>query len=224
LKVCCLGAELRPQRIALGAALLAVSVPLVGWGSWPSARVRRTLTSSVSVQGSSDAEAESGAAAQERLLTVDYPKDVRVGDAQTIVLSLTPLRAEQAPPTPRPTLAQASLDLPGAFVLPAADFSELLGSDRSQDFRWSVRFSDPGTFNGTLWLFVVPANQGSQATDRRAVSAQSLEIQASKLLGLSGSAARLVGGAGILLTVLAMTPILDGILRISRRANLAGAE
>jgi hypothetical protein len=114
-------------------------------------------------------------------------------------------------------LAAARLEFAGLLYTPADIVSQPLIQGKPVAFHWQVRPDGRGVYKGVVWLYFhsVPLDGGPESS--RPVSAQEIEIRSIDFFGLSGMAARVSGGAGLLVGLLL---ILEGIwnwLRISGR-------
>jgi hypothetical protein len=93
-------------------------------------------------------------------------------------------------------LAEARLELAGVRFIPTGEINVALLPGRPAAFLWSVSPDQPGIYGGTVWLHLrfIPLEGGEEL--RSVLTAQPVEIEATSLLGMSGSAARLLGGLG----------------------------
>jgi hypothetical protein len=110
-------------------------------------------------------------------------------------------------------VAEAELDLAGVDLQPSGPVSEPLLPGESVTFRWSVHPTATGSFRGTAWLFLVFTDKATGAQSRRAISAQPLQIEATTLFGLGGTAARIAGGLGAGGGAVLGLPLADEILK-----------
>ncbi len=156
---------------------------------------------------------------EKRLLIVEWPKRVRVGDSALVRLSLemddqgtlTPTafvegEALELTPVEIPNLyethrviAQARLDLAGVQVAPEGVMSEQLLPGMPTMFIWSVQPTEVGDFLGTIWLHLVFIPNEGGSDSRLMLSAQNIDIRAVDLLGLGGRSARILGAVGSVL-------------------------
>jgi hypothetical protein len=187
-----------------------------------------------------------------RLLFMEWPPTIRVGDSRRIHLSLqvdaegrlTPTVSEagnlsSGEPVQIPNLyathnvvVEARFDIAGLQVSPEGEVMEPMQPGQKVDFYWSVKPLDVGTYQGTIWLHLhfIPLESGLQggADSRIALSAQPVEIQAINFLGLGGMPARILGGVGALLgSVLGLDNIVSwlwGFLKKRAAAQAAGLK
>jgi hypothetical protein len=154
-----------------------------------------------------------------RRLTLEWPPTIRAGDSDRIYLTLdvdtegklTPTVWEQGHQTSGETvyipdlyethdvIAEARLDMAGVEAVPQGSINEPMRPGMPVTFTWSVRPQKVGTYKGTIWLHLRYLPHDGGAETRMPLSVQLVEIQASNFLGMSGSAARLFGGVGVLL-------------------------
>jgi len=170
---------------------------------------------------------------ESRRLTLEFPAKIRTGDSEVVRLTLevdtlgglTPTaeiegNTVQGTTVQIPNLyethnviAEARLDLAGPQVRPSEAISELLLPGQSVTFYWSVRPIDSGRYRGTAWLFLRFEDKLSGDESRVALSAQPVEIEATKFLGLTGNLARAAGGAGSVLGAILGFPFIDDLLK-----------
>ncbi|MEW6717342.1 MAG: hypothetical protein AB1345_07560 [Chloroflexota bacterium] len=175
---------------------------------------------------------------EKRMLTLEWPAEMRVGDADIVRLSLEVDESGKLTPTAEIAghevigeaveipnlyethhiLAQARLDMAGVQLSPSEAIIEPLRPGEKVTFYWSIRLGETGTYRGTVWLHLrfIPKDGGPEVS--QALSAQLIEIQASSFLGLKGPMARLLGGLSALLgSVISLPDILGWLARQIRR-------
>jgi len=170
---------------------------------------------------------------ESRRLTLEYPPKIRIGDSDTIRLTLEVDTLGNVTPTAEvqgnlvtgttvqiPNLfdthnviAEARLDLAGPEVRPNDVVSEPLTAGQSVTFFWSVRPTEAGTYRGTVWFYLRFVDKVSGQESRKTVSAQPVQIEATNFFGLSGTAARTVGGVGSVLGAILGFPFATDILK-----------
>lgn len=155
-----------------------------------------------------------------RLLSLEWPARLRVGDSDTIRLTLEVDRTGAITPTAlieghethgekinipdlydtHNVMVEARLDIAGLVYTPTSEVVEPMQPGQSVVFFWSVQPQQVGKYRGTIWLHLhfVPRKPTTQEA-RLTLSAQRVEIEAVDFLGLSGNAARVTGwiGAGL---------------------------
>ncbi len=176
---------------------------------------------------------------ERRLLSLDYPALVRLGDSERVYLTLEVDEQGNITPTARaggnivqgevieiPNVydthhlwAEARLDLAGVVVQPAGVVSETMFAGQTITFYWSIQPQSVGNYKGTVWLYLrfVPKTGGLES--RRALSAQLIEIETVTFYGLKANAARWLGLAGATLSAVVGFPFFKDIVKwlFSRR-------
>ncbi|MFZ5881957.1 MAG: hypothetical protein ACOY0R_21515 [Chloroflexota bacterium] len=170
---------------------------------------------------------------ERRRLTLEFPPVIRAGDADLIRLTLEMDELGNLTPTAQiegnqvigevveiPNLyethhvtAEARLDLAGVEVIPPGTISSPLLPGQSVTFFWSVSPREAGSFRGTLWLHLRFVDKASGEESRRAVSAQTIEIEGANLFGFSGNSARTLGVIGSVVGAVTGFPFLQDILK-----------
>ena len=111
-------------------------------------------------------------------------------------------------------IAQARLDLAGVEVSPPGETSAQLVPGQTVSFFWSVSPREAGTFRGTLWLHLRFVDKVSGEESQRPISAQTVEIQGTNFIGLSGNVARTAGVIGSVAGTVIGFPFLEDILKL----------
>lgn len=166
---------------------------------------------------------------ENRLLVLEWPAKLRVGDASYLRLKLDV--DQQGDPSPttdvanfepgnetyknpkspafRNIIMEAKLDMAGMQYTPSGEISESLHPGQPAMFLWSVRAPKVGTYRGAIWLHArfIPLAEGGEI--RSVLSAPRVEIEAINFLGLGGTAARVLGSVGV---VVGSILGLDGLL------------
>lgn len=155
---------------------------------------------------------------ERRLLLLDFPAVVRVGDVERVYLTLEVLPDPQGQANAIASVyethyvwAEARLDIPGLRVMPEQTVSETMFPGQKIAFFWSVRALAAGNYEGMLWLYLrfIPKQGGNES--RRALSAHVVQIEAVTFGGLTADAARWLGLAGLAFAVAAGFPFIQRI-------------
>ncbi len=155
---------------------------------------------------------------EQRLLILEWPQTVREKDTALIVLTLAMNEQGQLTATAHPAgqpggtpveipniydthniVAVARLDMAGVEAY-REDIRQPMRPGEPVAFTWSIRADEAGASRGVVWLRLelVPKNGGQ--IEEILLLARTIEIQAVTVLGLSGSLARILGGAGLILS------------------------
>jgi len=177
--------------------------------------------------------AQQPAIQETRRLVLEWPPVIRAGDADTVRLTLemdengnlTPTAEIEGHVTSGQTViipnlydthnvvAEVRLDMAGMQVVPSETASQPLRPGQNVTFYWSVRSAEAGKFRGVVWFYLrfVPLAGGPES--ERAISAQTIEIEAMSFMGLKAGPARLLGAAGAFLSSVLGVPFLEDVLR-----------
>ncbi|HSL47357.1 MAG TPA: hypothetical protein VK897_28210 [Anaerolineales bacterium] len=170
---------------------------------------------------------------ERRRLTLEFPPEMRAGDADVVRLMLEVDDLGNLTPTAEiggnvvtgkvveiPNLyeshhvvAEARFDIAGMEVRPAELVSEPLAPGNSATFYWSIRPQEVGTYRGTVWLYLRFVDKQNGDESRKPVSAQLVEIEAVNLLGLSGRVARTTGTVGSIVGAIIGFPFFEDIVK-----------
>jgi hypothetical protein len=215
---------LQKVRRAFGLLLLILSLIVLTWGlSSVEYQLQATelAPADMALPGSKQptgGDLAGGSAVQQpgsRLLELSWPKRLRLGDDGTLRLTVgfptyLPLGSAGSQTSPASVVGlqsgnydaynlvlQSHLDLPGMAHTPTGEVSQLMLPDQPVVFLWYLRASTPGMFSGKVWLHLrfVPRSTGQE--QHILLAAQQVDVQVVKLLGMSGSQARLFGSLGL---------------------------
>lgn len=180
---------------------------------------------------------------ERRRVTLKYPGHIRLGDSDIVRLTLEVDTLGNITPTAETAgnvvtgqtvqipnlyethsvIAEARLDLAGVDVRPSDVVSEPLMPGQSVTFYWSVHPPGGGTYRGTAWLFLLFIDKTTGEQSRIPLSAQTVQISTSNLLGLSGGVARTAGGIGSFVGAVLGFPFVTDVLKwLLKRVRNAG--
>jgi hypothetical protein len=197
----------RKIRTGLGLLILAFSTLFLVWGYWPAHRELRARPVSGAVESTP---------AGQRAITLLFPPKIRVGEAGVVRLTLdADALREFLPPSGKTgssnaydthkIIAEARFDLPGIPVRPSELISAPVSQGQTAVFYWTLRPTVPGNFRGTIWLYLRLVDKLTGEESRETVSAQIVEIESVKFLGLAVNSVRTVGlvggGTGLFLSL-----------------------
>jgi hypothetical protein len=165
---------------------------------------------------------------ESRVLTLDYPQSIRVGESDKIQLvfdvdrlGLLPTVISTGSQQPKSetnelqdlfdeynVMAEARLEMPGMDIRPREMISETLLQGQKVTFYWSLLPEKAGQFTGTVWFYLryIPKVKGEEI--RIALFAQPLQIDALSFFGLKINALRLLSLLGLLISFLIGYPYL----------------
>jgi hypothetical protein len=220
--------KIYPLRLWFGILLLFFSLLLLSSSVWPLERVQHVIPSTLANSLAASPETEAPGSTETRLLTIEWPRRVRVGDSDMVQLSFSvdPDGQLRDPNSGQiieiPNLydthnlvLEVRLDIAGLQVAPQATISEPLRAGQSLIFYWSISPIQAGTYRGNLWVYLNIVPKGGGEIDRRALVAYRMEIEGRSVLGLPASTARWGGAAGTALGLVFSLPFLEEMLRRS---------
>jgi hypothetical protein len=202
---------LRNVRIGLGLLLLAGSIAFLTWGYWPVHRELRVRPVSAAA-GSAEKDA----------LTLLLPPKIRVGEPGVVRLTLKVDALKDFLPAAGGTesssiykthnvIVEARLDLPGVFIQPSELISAPVSQGQTAVFYWTLRPADAGKFRGTIWLYLRVVDKSTGEERRETVSAQIIEIESVKFLGLVVNQVRLIGLVGAVAGLFLSLPLFEAL-------------
>lgn len=170
---------------------------------------------------------------EKRMLSLEYPATIRVGDADRVILTLEADEQGKLTPTAQVgshviqgevieipnvydthnLMAEARLDLPGMQVQPAETVSETMLPGQKVVFFWSIRPQQVGNYKGIVWFYLrfIPKAGGDDS--RQALSAQFIEVDAVTLFGLKAGPARWLGMLGTVVGAVLGFPFIEDVLQ-----------
>ena len=142
---------------------------------------------------------------------LQWPSSLRIGDQAVILLDITSVH--QDIPSPEKgiysdvydnynIMLEARFEIVGIRVEPANPVRESLLPGQSVSFRWEITADQAGDNTGNVWLSLRFLPLDGKPPIQEPVFASMLGIHSSSLFGLSGPVARLLGGVGVVLSLL----------------------
>ncbi len=173
------------------------------------------------------------AVTEARMLTLEFPTRLRVGDSDWVRLTLEvdqngnlTATAETAGNLTRGeivqipnvyathyVIAETRLDMAGLEISPSGTVSENLRPGHALTFYWSIRATEVGVYRGTLWFYLRFAPISGGPEQRQALSAQKIQIEAVNFFGLAAQPVRWLGAGGVLLGTVLGLPFAEDALR-----------
>jgi hypothetical protein len=204
---------LRKLRIGLGLFILAVSILFLAWGFWPVQRELRVRP----VSGT-----PGSAGPEKRGLTLLYPPKIRAGDTGVVRLTLD---VDDLFPAADDTgsshfydthtvIAEARFDLPGISVRPSDLISAPVALGQTAVFYWTLRPVEAGHVLGTIWLYLRTVDKQTGEESRETISAQIVEIESVKFIGLLANRVRAIGLVGVVIGLFLSLPFFGALARI----------
>jgi hypothetical protein len=181
-----------------GLLILSISILFFVWGTWPAHRELRVRP----VSGDAESAPES-----QRAFNLLFSPKIRVGETGVVRLTLDVDALKEFLPLPGGTepsyfydthtvVTEARFDLLGMPVRPSELISAPVSQGQTAVFYWTLRPAETGKFRGTIWLYLRTVDKLTGEESRETVSAQIVDIEAVKLLGLTTNQARIIGFVG----------------------------
>lgn len=169
---------------------------------------------------------------ERRLLSLEWPPRIRVGDTDTIRLTLAVDAAGNITPTAEiggneiaaePVLIEnlfdthtiqmeARLNLAGLNVQPQGLQVEQLFPGERVTFYWSVSPGQAGEHRGNLTAQLAMIPKGIGRAERRQILARTLEVESVSVMGMSAGVARWAGFAGSVMGFVFSIPFFETML------------
>jgi len=169
---------------------------------------------------------------EKRLMSIEWPDSIRVGDSDIIRLILEVDTHGQITPTVEVSghqllgkeisipnlydtdniIVEARLDMAGPQVSPDGAVRQTMLPGQTLVFYWSISPSQAGTYRGTLWVYLDLIPKAGGEMDQRTLIAHRIDIQSITVFGLPAMTARWFGAGGAVLSSLMGFPFLEKIL------------
>ncbi|MEJ5225099.1 MAG: hypothetical protein WHV44_11640 [Anaerolineales bacterium] len=199
-------------------AVLLISLGILGWTDWPPAAEQSRIFLRPNAASLPAAPNPPPGVLEPRVLSLLWPRAMRLGDFGRIRLEVAP---DPSAPLPGPAdasamhlMLDARLEMPYARTVPPPGLvSQTMLPGQTVVFEWQVSPYEAGDVEGAVWVyyrFVVPES-GEQEQVLMAV--QPVRVRAVTLLGLSAGVARIIGWGGVVLGVILSLPLADEFLR-----------
>ena len=169
---------------------------------------------------------------EKRLLSIEWPATIRVGDSDIIRLTLETDKRGQITPSAEVNghqiigqqvsipdlydldniIAEARLDMAGLQVSPDGAVRQTMLPGQTLVFYWSISPGQAGLYRGVLWVYLdlIPKNGGEM--DQRALMAHRIDIQSTTVLGLPAATARWISAGGAVFSSILGFPFLEKLL------------
>ncbi len=145
----------------------------------------------------------------ERLVVMEWPKSVRIGEQAEIWLTFKAAKGENPAPSTYSTdiywhynlMAEAKYEVAGFKVDPANPTRESMPPGRTVRFKWVISTDRVGSYSGKVWLSLRLLPRDGGPASQVPVFIQDVVINSYSLFGMTEAMAYLMGGAGVMLSV-----------------------
>jgi hypothetical protein len=215
---------LNKLRRALSFSLIIISGSQLIWALLPFKHQQVVVTLSPSeMRMPADRQAKASAVLETRQVTLEWPGSMRIGDSGSIWLNFEDITGELPSPSLQTEfsdvyarnnlMAEARFEVAGLAVVPANPTRVSMPPGELVRFKWQVTAQDAGIYNGTIWLSLRFLPLDGTPASQEPIYVRKLQIHATRLIGMSGPMARLLGGAGIVLSMLIIFDDMIGLVR-----------
>jgi hypothetical protein len=169
---------------------------------------------------------------EQRLMSIEWPNSIRVGDSDIIRLTLEVDRQGRITPSVEVSghqllgkeisipnlydidniIAEARLDMAGLNISPDGAVRQTMLPGQTLIFYWSISPSQAGSYRGTLWVYLDLVPKAGGGMDQRTLIAHRIDIQSNTVFGLPATTARWFGAGGAMLSSILGFPFLEKIL------------
>lgn len=146
-----------------------------------------------------------------RQVVLDWPKSMRIGDTDEIILILKPV--ESGTSTQNPSfvsidiysiyniMAEARLEMAGITSNPANPVRESMPIGQTVKYKWEVNTNRVGLFTGKVWLYLRLLPLDGSTPNQVPIFIREVRLQTSSLLGMNETVAYIVAGVGIVVAI-----------------------
>ena len=216
--------------------VFVLSLLLLGWANLPVGVVRNQVPMPT-IELQLPVKEVVAVLSEQRLISLEYPLQLRTGGVKIVRIRVDMDEHGQITPTAEiggqaiqgrvisiPNLydthnlvLESRLDVAGLQIEPAGSQSEPLRPGRAVSFDWRVHANSPGTFQGSLWLYLNIVPKAGGDVERRTLLAPLIEMRASSFLGLNQYWADGLGVAGLIASSMLGVPFISSWLQQLRQ-------
>jgi hypothetical protein len=214
---------LNKLRSALSVGLLLMSGCLLIWASIP--EQQQVLVQTIPPTGMqlvTSGWEGNPAVLETRQVRLEWPDSLRIGDDGEIRLSFEPAPGVATSPSLTAGLrdvydsynlmAEGRFEVAGIRTDSTNPVRESMPAGQTVNYHWKISAVQEGVYSGTIWLSLRFLPLDGSSPSQEPIFVQRVDIQAGSLLGISGPLARLLGGLGIVLSVLVSFDVMIGVL------------
>ncbi len=218
---------LKKTRRALSIGLVLFSSCLLIWASL--ANKRQVVIQSISpaeMQLPTNMQAATPTILDTRQVVLDWPTSMRIGDEEVIILVFEPVLNDALSSNPQGRfsdvynnyniMAEARFEVAGINVNPANPTRESMPSGHVAKFNWQINVEQAGSYHGNVWLSLRFLPLDGTPASQEPIFVREVDIHAVSLFGLNAPLVRVLGGVGIILSVLIIFDDMIGLMRKCR--------
>jgi len=214
-------------RRGFAMVLLSMAAGVLVWAFVPAKRqVMMATLSPADMQLKPDGGGNSPAILGSRLVMVEWPSVMRIADRYWMELDFSQLD-DGLSLTEQPAgfsdayedynlMAEARFEVAGIRVEPSNPTRESMPRGQPLKFKWQLTATQPGTYDGTLWLSLRFLPLDGSPPSQQPVYVQKVRLTTTRLVGMSAPVARWTGGVGALLGIVLLFGDMIGWFRRSK--------
>lgn len=156
---------------------------------------------------------------------LEWPSSMRIGDKAEITLIFAPAQTVIASTNVQPGLADVYKDFnimvegrfetAGIKASPDNPIRESMLAGQTVKLRWEISAEKAKSYqNNTMWLSLRYLPLNGDPASQKPIFIQEMDIQATSLWGISGPMARLMGGMGVVSSVLVVLDDIIGVFKM----------
>lgn len=155
---------------------------------------------------------------------LEWPSSMRIGNKAEITLVFTPAQSVIASTNLQPgsgdvyndfnIMVEGRFETAGIKASPDNPIRESLPAGQTVKLRWEISAEKARSYqNNTMWLSLRYLPLNGDPASQKPIFIQEMDIQATSLWGISGPMARLMGGMGVVSSVLVVIDDIIGVFK-----------
>lgn len=209
----------------LSFCLIAVSIGLILWSLLPAHHLVEAQSVQADLKGLYESGEKQPLLAENRLVRLEWPTSLRIGDDAEIRLYFE--NTDEEPSTVEHKdgfydiydryniMVEAKVETAGLTIAPANPTRVSMPPGQPVYFKWVVNAQQTGIYHGKVWLSLRFLPLDGTTPIQEPIYVNDLELNVTSIIGLSGSMARLVGGLCAVIGILLVSG--DMFSRATRR-------
>jgi hypothetical protein len=213
-------------RLLLSVSLLLFSIILLVWSFLPAKKHVEVHMLQPSMMVVKSDTKEQPAILANRRVRLEWPTSMRIGEDGVILLNFEDV-SEDRPSTNQQTglvdaytsysvMAEANFEVAGMRFEPADVTRVSMPPGQPVIVKWKIVADDEGSYYGVVWLSLRFLPLDGSAPIQVPIYVKDIRMQGTSFLGMNGSLASIVGGVGMLVSLVF---ILNDVINIMIRGN-----
>jgi len=214
---------LKTIRHGIGLGLLICGVVLLTWASLPVRQQMMEQTILPAEMQLPNNGQPAQAVLESKQVIVEWPDSMRIGDSEEIKMIFEPGGVEGIEGSPEigfsniydhyNLMAEGRFEVAGVVVEPANPLRESLPPGQSIVYKWKITADKTGVYPGRVWLSLRYLPLDGKTPTQSPIFVTSINLKLTSLWGISGPAARRLGGLVIILGIMANIDVMIAWMR-----------